>query len=195
MSPIETAFKVFTDRNGKPLENGYIYFGVANLNPITSPITVYWDAAGTQPAAQPLRTVNGYIMRSGTPANVFVGSSYSQLVLDSKKRQVFYARNSDDFSVISGLLALASSIGTSLIGFIAAGVGAVARPLQERLREEVRVTDYMTAAQKADVLARTALVDTSPAWTLAVNRLLAIRGKRIIAPGGIYLLNGGAASG
>src|SRR5207253_7128630 len=86
--------------DGKPLDSGYVYFGLPNQNPITAPITVYWDAAGTIPAAQPLRTVNGYIMRAGTPANVFVNSEFSELVLDKKREQVFYARSSRDFSAI-----------------------------------------------------------------------------------------------
>lgn len=145
MLPVESPFKVFTGLDGKPLNNGYVYFGVANQNPITSPVTVYWDAAGTQPALQPLRTENGYIMHAGTPANVFFDGSYSELVQDSKKRQVFYARTSVDFSIATALLAfialLASSVGTSLVGFLQAGAGAVARTLQSKLREWVHATD------------------------------------------------------
>lgn len=150
MLPIEPAFKVFTDRNGKPLENGFVFFGLPDLNPITSPITVYWDAAGTQPAAQPLRTENGYIMRSGTPANVFCDVDYSELVKDSKGRQIFYARNSDEFSLASYIrdtvtsfpALLAAAGGSALVGFIQAGVGAVARTMQSKARERITPEDY-----------------------------------------------------
>lgn len=146
MLPIESAFKVFTNSQGKPLENGYVYFGVANQNPITSPISVYWDAAGTQPATQPLRTVNGYIHRSGTPANLFVGVAYSQLVQDSRGRQVFYARTSDDFSVATVITnfisSLASYLGSTLVGFLQAGVGAVARTMQSKNRDIISVMDF-----------------------------------------------------
>lgn len=146
MYPVETPFKVYTGLDGKPLDRGYVYFGAANQNPITSPVTVYWDAAGTQPAAQPLRTENGYIMRAGTPANVFFDGAYSELVQDNKKRQVFYARTSVDFSIATALLAfialLASSVGTSLVGFIQAGIGAILRTTQDKLREVVSVTDF-----------------------------------------------------
>ena len=76
MLPVEAPFKTYTGLDGKPLNNGYVYFGAANENPIVSPITVYWDVAGSIPAAQPLRTVNGYIMRAGTPANVFCDTDY-----------------------------------------------------------------------------------------------------------------------
>ena len=53
MYRINDPFLYFEDLNGVPLNNGYIYFGVAGANPETSPITVYYDEAGTQPAAQP----------------------------------------------------------------------------------------------------------------------------------------------
>ena len=55
MLPVESPFKTYTDLDGKPLDNGYVYFGLPNQNPETAPVTVYWDAAGTIPAAQPLR--------------------------------------------------------------------------------------------------------------------------------------------
>jgi hypothetical protein len=146
MLPVESPFKTYTDVDGKPLENGYVYFGVANQNPITSPVTVYWDAAGTQPAAQPLRTVGGYIMRAGTPANVFYSGSYSELVQDHKGRQVFFARTSTDFGIATivqnFLTNLASSAGASLIGFIQAGVGAILLTVQTKLRQSVHIEDF-----------------------------------------------------
>lgn len=156
MLPIESAFKVFTDRNGKPLENGYVYFGLPNQNPITSPITVYWDVDGTQPAAQPLRTVSGYIMRSGTPANVFVGAAYSQLVQDHKGRQVFYARTSDDFSIATMVLAFIASLlattGASMLGWIRNAVGATPTTVAKWMeRKQHDVFDFMTDAEIADV--------------------------------------------
>jgi hypothetical protein len=57
---IQPPYPTFTDTDGQPLENGYIWIGTANLNPITNPITAYWDAALTVTAAQPIRTLNGY---------------------------------------------------------------------------------------------------------------------------------------
>jgi len=51
---ITSPYPVFFDKDGTPLENGSIYIGQPNLNPETSPVTVYWDEALTQPAAQPI---------------------------------------------------------------------------------------------------------------------------------------------
>jgi hypothetical protein len=90
---------------------------------------------------------------------------------------------------------LATTVGASLVGFLQAGVGAVLRTIEERLREQVRVTDYMTAAQKADALAYTYQLDMTPAFAAAIARLIQIKGRRLYAPGGGYKLNGGAASG
>lgn len=182
MLPVETAFKTYTGLDGKPLDNGYVYFGQANQNPITTPVTVYWDAAGTQPAAQPLRTVNGYIMRAGTPANVFYEGAYSELVKDSKDRQVFYSCTSDDFSiatVVSNFISnLAASAGASLIGFIQAGVGAIKRTVQDKLRDNISVFDFMTPAQIADVRAGTLLVDVTVPIQTAIDYMRTLTASR-----------------
>lgn len=128
MLPIEAPFKTYTDLYGKPLNGGSIYIGSPNENPITSPITVYWDADGTEPALQPLRTLNGYIIRAGTPANVFVAGPYSELVLDIKRQQVAYAPSSDDFSmgsVINSLLQSVEERLASALTIVSAGDGTV----------------------------------------------------------------------
>lgn len=146
MLPVEPAFKIYTNLDGTPLDSGYIYFGLVNQNPITAPVTVYWDAAGTQPAAQPLRTQNGYIVRGGTPANVFFSGTYSLLVRDKNQSQVYYSPTSADYSIVdavnSFIASLAASSGSSLIGFIQAGTGAVPRTAQAKMRERVSVEDF-----------------------------------------------------
>lgn len=136
MFPVEFPFKTYAGLDGLPLQNGYVYFGQPGQNPVTAPVTVYWDAAGTQPAAQPLRTVNGYIVRAGAPSNVFFDGAYSELVKDSAGSQVFYARTSDEFNSLMAFIAtFASSLGASLIGFIQAGIGALLRTVQAKLRD------------------------------------------------------------
>lgn len=195
MLPVETAFKIYTGLDGKPLDGGYVYFGQPNQNPITAPVTVYWDAAGTQPAAQPLRTENGYIVRvsGGTPANVFYSTSYSQLVQDSKRRQVYFARNSDDYSIatiVNNLLAnLISSIGSSIIGFIQAGVDAVARNAQDKMRESVSVLDFMPASLAAVAASGTYTtqnrLDMYAAVVKAWNYVLSAK-KDLLFPAGKY---------
>jgi len=62
MSALEVTppFPVFSDIDGQPLENGYIWIGAVNLNPQTNPINVYWDSSLTISATQPIRTLGGY---------------------------------------------------------------------------------------------------------------------------------------
>ena len=84
-------FPVFTDSAGAPLDNGFVYVGTANLNPVSNPIAVYWDAALTIVAAQPLRTINGFLSQSGSPGTLFSAVDYSITVKDSKGVQVFTA--------------------------------------------------------------------------------------------------------
>lgn len=89
---IKAPFEMFTDTDGDPLDAGFIYVGIENLEPITNPAPIYWDAALTIPAAQPLRTLSGFISRGGTPAVVYSSSiAYSILVTDKKGRLVYSA--------------------------------------------------------------------------------------------------------
>lgn len=91
---VETPFQFFTDANGLPLESGHIYIGVVDLNPETNPVSVFWDFAQTIPAAQPIRTLNGYPVRNGSAATVYVGSEYSLEVKDKNQALVFSHLNS-----------------------------------------------------------------------------------------------------
>jgi hypothetical protein len=87
---IQVPFPVFQGRDGQPLDNGYVWIGEPNLNPQTNPVVAYYDAALTIVAPQPLRTLNGYVSRAGTPAQVYVdGVNFSILVQDSKGTMVY----------------------------------------------------------------------------------------------------------
>jgi len=138
MIAIDSPVPQFFDLEGEPLQDGYIYFGIANQNPETAPITVYWDAAGTQPVAQPVRTINGVVVRAGTPANLFINSDYSVTVKDKKSRLVIHedlvAQFSDSAASLRNLLA--SSIGSTMIG---RGAGTVETSLVALEAADVRL--------------------------------------------------------
>lgn len=113
VSVVAVPFQFFTDsRNGKPLDAGFIYVGVANADPVVSPVAVFWDAALTIPAAQPLRTSAGYVSRNGAPANFFCASDYSIRVCD-KTNTVLYTVPS---KVDVGVTDITLESGQSLIG-------------------------------------------------------------------------------
>ena len=91
LTQLAPPYPVFTDKNGAPLDNGYLYFGEINKNPETNPIQVYYDSAFTQPAAQPLRTSNGYVMRNGSPALIYADSQFSVTIRDKNNALVIYS--------------------------------------------------------------------------------------------------------
>lgn len=96
-SSIISPFPFFTDTTGAPLESGYIYIGQSNLNPETAPVNVFWDAALTIPAAQPVRTVGGYPSRAGTPSRFYSATdTYSITVRNKNHVLVFSAFDQTD---------------------------------------------------------------------------------------------------
>lgn len=95
---ITPPYPVFPDIDGQPLEDGYIWIGVSSLNPLTNPIVVYWDAALTIPAPQPIRTINGFPSKAGTPARLYAGSDYSIQVQNKNGSVVYSSTNDNGFS-------------------------------------------------------------------------------------------------
>ena len=127
---INPPFPVFPDLDGQPLEDGYIWIGVAGLNPITNPIVVYWDAALTIPAALPVRTIGGFPARAGSPARLYANSDYSIQVQNKNGSVTYSSPNATDI------------ISSELVTFIQAGAGAVQRTVQSKLRDTVSVKDF-----------------------------------------------------
>ena len=129
---VQVPYPVFYDRSGNPLDNGNIYIGVANLDPVTNPIQVYYDDALSLPASQPIKTTNGYIYRNGTPANIYVNASnFSILVRDAKNTLVY------SFPDGTGISPNASGV-----IYNEGSIGAVDRTVESRLQDYVSVKDF-----------------------------------------------------
>lgn len=175
MSIISTPpYPSYFDASGAPLTGGYLYFGTANQNPETNPITVYWDAAYTQPAAQPIRTSGGFAVRNGSPANVFVNSDYSMTVRD-KNKNIIYSKLLSDWQQNP-------SLNASSVPFTAYGTGAVTRSSREKMSESVSVLDF-----GAD---KTGASDCASSFAAAVAAL-PTSGGTLIIPDGSYTYSGG----
>jgi hypothetical protein len=103
---VKPPFPLFTDTAGAPVDAGYIYIGTANTDPVQNPIAVFFDAALSVPAAQPIRTIGGYPARNGSAAALFCGSNYSISVRDKNGVEVFTsasaALNGGDITLASG---------------------------------------------------------------------------------------------
>ena len=136
MSTVQPPFPNFADLGGDPLDQGYIYIGIANQDPQTSPKQAYWDAALTIPATQPIRTLGGYIVRSGTPANVWVDGTYSVTVRNRGGALVATKPSTDNAYVTTADLAL--STGAAGIGVIGSSTGEVATNLATAFNRQIK---------------------------------------------------------
>jgi len=172
---ITTPFPVFTGKDGTPLDAGYVFIGVENLEPITNPIVVYWDEALTIPALQPIRTINGYPSRSGTPSALYADANYSITVKD-KNSVVAYSERSVSDDAVRLRSDLAASSGSSLVGFIQAGTGAVATDIETVLRGIVTPEQFGAVGD--------GVTDDTDAFNAAFAT-----GKRVVAGAKTYALN------
>lgn len=169
---IQVPFPVFQDRDGQPLDNGYVWIGTANLNPQTNPVVAYYDSALTIPAVQPLRTLNGFISRAGTPAQVYVdGVNYSILVQDSKGSTVY------NFLDGSGISPNACGV-----TYDPPFTGAVSYPVCEKLAQTFSVMDFGATGD--------GITDDTAAIQTAINSAVALNVGSVYVPNGVYLIYG-----
>ena len=178
-------FPTFHDRNGQPLEAGFLYIGVAGFDPTTTPTTVYWDAALTIPAAQPIRTLNGYPSNGGTASSIYVDANdFSISVYNSQNTLVFSSPNA---TVRIPLASTTGSISADRVEYTEGATGSIARTLTSKLQESVSVFDFMTPAQIADVQAGTLLQDV----TFSIAAALAASDDVFFPEGAYRVVNDG----
>lgn len=218
---VSNPFEYFTESDGTALEAGYIYIGSANQNPETNPITVYWDAALTQPAAQPIRTIGGYPSRNGSAAQLFVDVDACSITVKNRNGVLIYstlinsllfvsatdlasqssgkgaslvgAQDGADgalWTTVQGFIdKILSSAGSSVVGFIAAGTGAVARTLNSKLVQDLpSAFDRLSAAKIADVQARARTLNVVTDLQAALDAWEASPGGTLTIPPGDYYL-------
>jgi hypothetical protein len=135
---IQPTYPIFTDIDGQPLENGYVWIGAANLDPQTNPINVYWDAALTISATQPIRTLAGYPSRSGTPARLYVNSDYSIRVQNRNGSAVYSAPTATERYND----AVISSVNAEDVIYDPPFAGAVSTNVEAKLAQTVSVKDF-----------------------------------------------------
>jgi len=177
---IQPPFPIFTETDGQPLENGYIWLGTINLNPIVNPIAAYWDAALTIAAVQPIRTLNGYPVYQGTPARIYVNSDYS-IQVQNRNGSVVY-------SAPAATERYGGIINASDVVYDPAGTGAVATTVQTKLRESVSVKDFGAVGDNTtnDTAAFQAAIDYANSLYVGGSQLGG--GVTVYIPAGRYKL-------
>ena len=121
------------DANGQPIVGGKLYTYEAGT---TTPLPTYTNQSGL------VANTNPVILDSSGSASVWLSTQPYKFVLkDSTDVEIWVLDylNAPDQTVLA---ALANSTGSSLIGFIQAGSGAVARTVQSKLRDAISVTDF-----------------------------------------------------
>jgi len=121
---VEPPYPAFADADGQPLNDGYIWVGTANLNPITNPIAVYWDSSHTISAVQPIRTSGGYPVYQGTPSRIYTASDYS-IQVQNKNGTVVYTSLNDNAASGGSVASNATGNGTQTIFSVASAPSAI----------------------------------------------------------------------
>lgn len=118
------SYPLFYDADGVPLEDGYIYIGVAGLNPESNPQAVYWDAALTISAAQPIRTLNGYPANSGTPAMIYTATTDFSVTVKTKASVTVYSALNNTYASSLGTMATQNANAVAITGGTITGLSS-----------------------------------------------------------------------
>jgi len=121
----------FLDANGAPLVGGKLYTYAAGT---TTPQVTYTDFGGGTANANPV------ILDSRGEASVWLGTALYKMALYSATNVLIWTV--DNIGGFATLAQLAASGGSSLVGYLPAGTGAVATTVQTKLRESVSVKDF-----------------------------------------------------
>ena len=175
---IQPTYPIFTETDGQPLEDGYIWIGQTNLDPQVNPINVYSDAALTIPAGQPIRTLGGYPSNSGTPARLYVNSDYSIRVMNKNGSVVYSApaateRYNED--VITS-----TNVNAVDVVYDPPFLGGVQTNVEDKLAQTISVKDFGAVGD--------GVTDDTAAIQAAIDAVKNIGGT-IYIPSGTYLCN------
>ena len=176
LSPLGGAGWQFFDNNGIPLAGGLLYTYAAGTS---TPIATYTTSAGSVANSNPIvlnstgRLTNEIWFTTGTSVKIVLQNS-----LNIQIGSYDNLSGINDFSAI--YTALASSTGSSLIGYNQGGSGAVSYTVQSKLQQYLSVKDF---GAKGD-----GTTDDTAAIQAALNT--SGSGSTIFFPTGTYYING-----
>lgn len=115
---IEPPLQIYTDLNGDPLEAGFIYLGLENLEPETNPINVFFDKDLLYPALQPIRTIAGAPARNGSQAILYVSDAnvrYSTKIEDKNGALITSSLSSNTAAVVAAEASAAAAAAGGIV--------------------------------------------------------------------------------
>lgn len=205
MLATDAPFSQYFDLDGRPLDAGFLHFGQVDQNPETNPVTVYWDAALTQPAAQPVRTLNGFPIRAGSIGFLYAADNYSLTIRNRIGSLVLYAPSSLNFNVSSQVQAVRTDLlstadalkNAGMVGLNATLNYAVAT-LGRHVTEWVSPHDFPWSCPTDGLSDATASLNACFTWAAANGRGVRLNPGRtykiasIAPPANTHLETGGA---
>lgn len=159
-------FPIIFDASGRPLDDGRVWIGLAGSNAKVAPITVYWDEDLVYPAEQPIRTLNGYLSRDGTPGQLFSSADFSMHVEDKQGRLVYSVLRASPLLAGDKILYTADVPGSP-----------ISRTIDEKFAERRTVTDFGPVGTSNDSATIQAALD----W-------VCLNGSTLYFPPGEYLI-------
>jgi len=157
----------FFTAGGVPLSGGKLYSYAAGT---TTPLTTYTSSSGS------VANTNPVILDSRGEADVWFSSATYKLKLTSSTDVDVWTVDNLNGPDQATLASLAASNGSSLVGYIQSGGGAVATTVQARLRQYVSVIDFGADTSGAS--------SSSAAFTSANNL-----SNQVVITKGTYLLS------
>lgn len=165
----------FNPTSGRPLAGGLLYTYAAGTS---TPKATYQDAAGVTPNTNPIT------LDSTGSALVYWSGNYKIVLKDAQGNTVYTVDNynADPYGIVAYIANVAAASGSTLMGFIQAGVGAIKRWVQDKLRERVSVLDY-----GADP---TGTIDSTAAINAAIASMPITGGRVEFPQGGVFKISG-----
>jgi len=197
LSPLAGAAAQFFDNNGVILAGGKIYTYSAGT---TTPIAVYTSSSGSIAHTNPIildsagRVPSGEIwITSGVSYKFVIYTTLSTLIgtydnisfLQASGVALTPSGYTTATDVQTAFDNLGSTAGTSKVGFIATGSGAVSRSAQSKLRETVSVEDFGAVGNGTtdDTSAIQAALDSGAATVELTGKVYVVNGTLTVPPG------------